>query len=113
MNLLRAIHKDVVVKFEVEGYIHEVNCSIGVKQGDVLGPVLFTIFMVGVMSSWRRISDQPQCIFLTREDSVMTGRKTSEVGETFALDDSECGMRIILPLSLLVEMPLRNIPLFL
>jgi len=89
MNLLRAIHKDVIVKFEVEGYIHEVNCSIGVKQGDVLGPVLFTIFMVGVMSSWRRISDQPQCIFLTREDSVMTGRKTSEVGETFALDDSE------------------------
>ena len=89
MNLLRAIHKDVKVKFEVEGHIHEVNCSIGVKQGDVPGPVLFTIFMVGVMTSWRRISDQPQCIFLTREDAVMTGRKTTEAGDTFALDDSE------------------------
>ena len=57
MNLLRAINRDVKVKFEVEGNIHEVNCSIGVKQGDVLGPVLFTILMVGVMSIWRRISD--------------------------------------------------------
>ena len=50
MNLLRAIHRGVKVKFEVEGHIHEVNCSIGVKQGDVLGPVLFTIFMRNLQS---------------------------------------------------------------
>ena len=89
LNLLRAVHKDVIVKFEVEGVTHEVNCSIGVKQGDVLGPVLFTIFMVGVMTTWRSISDQPQCIFYTKEDSVMTGRKSTEAGDAFTLDDSE------------------------
>ena len=28
LNLLRAVHKDVTDKFEVEGTIQEVNCSI-------------------------------------------------------------------------------------
>ena len=27
------LHKDVLVKFEVEGFEHEVKCTIGVKQG--------------------------------------------------------------------------------
>ena len=44
---------------------------------------------LGVMSTWRSISDQPQCIFYTKEDSVMTGRKSTEAGDAFTLDDSE------------------------
>ena len=41
VRLLKALHQNVLVKFEAEGTFHEVNCTIGVKQGDVLGPVLF------------------------------------------------------------------------
>ena len=40
MNLLRAIHRGVKVKFEVEGHIH----SIGAKQGDVLGLISLSVF---------------------------------------------------------------------
>ena len=46
VRLLKALHQDVFVKFEVDGITHEVRCMIGVKQGDILGPVLFIIFMV-------------------------------------------------------------------
>ena len=56
-RLLQELHENAIVKFEVEGHTHEIKCSIGVKQGDVLGPVLFTIFMVGVMNSWREKYD--------------------------------------------------------
>ena len=63
LRLLIALHQDVEVKFEVEGQVHTVNCNIGVKQGDVLGPVLFNMFMVAVMTSWRSTSDQPNCVF--------------------------------------------------
>ena len=34
------LHEDAYVKFEVEGFEHTVSCTISVKQGDVLGPVL-------------------------------------------------------------------------
>ena len=89
LRLLIALHQDVVVKFEVEGLEHTVNCTIGVKQGDVLGPVLFNMFMVAVMTSWRSTSDQPNCVFLSRHDDVLTGRKHTTNGDKFVLDDSE------------------------
>ena len=57
LRLLIALHQDVVVKFEIEGQVQTVNCNIGVKQGDMLGPVLFNMFMVAVMTSWRSTSE--------------------------------------------------------
>ena len=89
MRLLRALHQDVTVKFEAEGHVHVVICSIGVKQGDILGPVLFIIFMVAVMTSWRATSDQPHCLFLSKHDDILTGRKHTSRGDEYAVDDSE------------------------
>ena len=89
VRLLKALHNDVIVKFEVEGLEHEVNCTIGVKQGDILGPVLFIIFMAGVMSDWRRITDCPAIVFLLKPDNVITGRLPTAKGTPFELNDSE------------------------
>ena len=45
--------------------------------------------MVAVMTSWRSTSDQPNCVFLSRHDDVLTGRKHTTNGDKFVLDDSE------------------------
>ena len=87
-RLLKALHENAIVKFEVEGHTHEIKCSIGVKQGDVLGPVLFTIFMVGVMNSWREKYDRPVCMFLSAKDFRTTGRRPNAKGEVFSFEDS-------------------------
>ena len=89
IRLLKALHQDVTVKFEVDGVTHEVKCTIGVKQGDILGPVLFIIFMAGVMITWRKTTDCPPIIFLTKQDDVLTGRKHTAEGDSFELNDSE------------------------
>ena len=91
VRLLKALHKDVLVKFEVEGFEHEVKCTIGVKQGDILGPVLFIIYMAGVMTEWRKITgpNYPAVVFLMKPDSKLTGRRPSAKGIPFELNDSE------------------------
>jgi len=52
ISVLRAMHKSIEVLFEVDGLKRRLSSTIGVKQGDLLGPELFTIFMAGVMETW-------------------------------------------------------------
>ena len=90
VRLLKVLHVGVSVKFEVDGIKHEVICTIGVKQGDILGPVLFIIFMAGVMLTWRKTAaDCPPLIFRTKEDDVLTGRRYTAKGDELQLNDSE------------------------
>ena len=42
VDLLRALHNDFKVKFTVNDVISTIACVIGVNQGDILGPILFT-----------------------------------------------------------------------
>ena len=89
IRLLKALHQDVVAKFEVEGVVHEVKCSIGVKQGDILGPVLFIIFIAGIMMAWKKTTTCPPVLFLTRFDNILIGRNHKEEGDEFELNDSQ------------------------
>ena len=53
VSLLRALHETVHVQFEVGGVMKSLLSILGVKQGDLLGPELFTFYMAAVMETWR------------------------------------------------------------
>ena len=55
IRLLKALHEKVLVNFEVEGVKKVIESIIGVKQGDLLGPILFNIYGCAVMVAWRTI----------------------------------------------------------
>ena len=89
LRLLIRLHADFDVQFEVDGITQQIKCIVGVKQGDILGPMLFNFFIAAVMSSWRSIYGGTLCLYRTQPDFVMTGRKTDAHGDEFALLDSE------------------------
>ena len=91
--LLKALHASVLVEFEIDGVSCTIESIMGVKQGDILGPVLFVLNMAAVMMSWgsKHTDKSKLCIFHSRADSMLAGRKTN-VGrrdEEFAVQDIE------------------------
>ena len=64
------------------------DCKIGIKEGDVLGPILFSIYIAAIMITWRQTRNHPQCIFRTKNDFLLTGRRPN-TGEDFELGGSE------------------------
>ena len=60
---------------DFEGETAPFKSIIGVKQGDLLGPVLFNYHMAAVMIAWRGRfkGDHPR--FHTAYDGQLTGRK--------------------------------------
>ena len=89
ISILKLLHANFKVDFEIESVSHSIMCTIGVKQGDILGPVLFVIFIAAIMITWRKAYNRPLCLFHTKEDSTLTGRKYNAKGTEFSVDDSE------------------------
>jgi hypothetical protein len=89
VNLLKCLHKRVVVKFSVDGKVHTLLSIIGVKQGDILGPILFLFFIAAVMITWKKTYNRSLCIFRTKPDFIMTGRSFRARGEELTVADSE------------------------
>ena len=87
--VLKALHASVHVEFEIDGISKIIESIIGVKQGDVLGPVLFVIYMAAVMMSWRQEHGDVEKLYVyrSRPDFVMTGRKGGRKSDEFVLQD--------------------------
>lgn len=99
VSLLKAMHATVNVKFVVDGIERILASIIGVKQGDVLGPDGFTFYMAAVMATWRSEHTYPLCVFRTRRDHVLTGRRstTGSAADEFSIADSEYADDTALP----------------
>ena len=70
VSLLVALHKTVEVKFEIDGVMRTLPSVIGVKQGDILGPVLFNFIICAVMMVWKQVrSQEGRCEFRTKDDA--------------------------------------------
>ena len=60
---------------EVGGVAKTILSIIGAKQGDVLGPVLFILFMAAVLMTWRELpihkeEGMENCVFRTKFDDI-------------------------------------------
>jgi len=89
IRLLKALHVDYKVKFTVDGVTKHIQSIVGVKQGDILGPILFTVLLAAIMISWNKVCNIPVCVFRTKEDLKLTGRNFRATGEDLPLQDSE------------------------
>jgi len=89
VSLLKALHKDFTIKISIHEIDKSINNTIGVKQGDILGPMLFFFFICAVMITWRSKYQGEPCIFHSKRDMQMTGRSHTARGESFPLLDSE------------------------
>ena len=90
VQLLKSLHNRFTVKFSVNDIVHEILNIIGVKQGDILGPRLFNLFMFAVMLAWHIIDNRPLCIFYTKPDFILNGRSyRARGGQEFNLPDSQ------------------------
>ena len=89
VSVIESLHRNMNVKFTIDGVTHSIKSEIGVKQGDILGPILFTIFIAAIMISWRQTHDRPLCLFHSKKDFILTGRRPKSKGSQFSFDDSE------------------------
>ena len=92
VRLLIEMHKKVDVKFDVDGVTKVLSSIIGVKQGDLLGPILFTFYIAAIMITWRAKHEYEACLMRSKPDHQMTNRRWQTAGRTmeeFEIIDSE------------------------
>ena len=73
----------------LECLISTIACVIQVKQGDILGPILFTFFIAAKLITWKATSNVTACIFYGKNNAKLTGRSYRARGEKVLLLDSE------------------------
>ena len=81
---MKSLNKNVNVKFTTGTVTHILSSIISVKQGDLLGPILFTIFIAAIMITWTKMYDRPLCIFRTKQGFILTGRRSTTRGIDFS-----------------------------
>ena len=89
IQLTQLLHQRVKVKIIVEGIMHTIYSIIGVKEGYIPRPTLFTLYTAAILITRRKVFTGPVCIIQTKLDFVLTGRSYRAYGEQSPLTDSE------------------------
>ena len=89
ISLLKVLHANFIVKFTVDDNTQSVDCIIGVKKGDTLGPMLFIFFIAAMLITWKASCNIPACMFQSRIGATLPGRGHWAYGESFSILDSE------------------------
>ena len=89
IRLIIALHR-IITQLSIDGTEAEIESIIGVKQGDVLGPIIFIIYMVALTNTRKQKEDTSPCLFRSKQDSITTGRRHNIVRgvEEFAMTES-------------------------
>ena len=85
----KVLHTNFKVKFTVDDVTQSAHCIFGVKQGDILAPILFTFFIAAVMITWKASCKISVCMFRSKMDATLAGRSYWADGESFPVRDSE------------------------
>ena len=53
ISSLKGLYANFVVKFTGDDVTQSLDCIFGVKQGDILGSILFTFFIGAAIITWK------------------------------------------------------------
>lgn len=88
IRLLISLHTNIHISLDIFGFSKSFFNTTGVKQGDVLGPVLFNFYIAALLITWRSSTTTNECVFKTTQDVKLTGRKFNTHGELVVFRDS-------------------------
>ena len=89
VRLLTCLHSNVKINFHVANSSRSFLNTVGVKQGDTLGPLLFLFYITAILFSWRKTSKVAPCVFKsTPRLNKINGRRCSTQGDIFLFRDS-------------------------
>ena len=89
IQLIIALHH-IIVQLSIDGAEADIELIIGVKQGDIIGPILFIIYMVALTNTWKQKEDLSPWLFRSKQDSIITGQRHNIVRgvEEFTMAES-------------------------
>jgi len=91
LNIIKSLHRDVLLLLSEDDESTSLRANRGVRQGDIIGPPLFNLFMAAVFLTWQKKKQTSKVQFYCdadRHSFVLRGRPVNQAGIRFIFDTS-------------------------